>query len=88
MITHQIIILQVINAPFSFDFCMSNHLLFLTHIFVYSGSGEVPLGEGNPNSSVNTEEIADSLGKSTFNASGRGISSEKLDTSMAGGKWS
>ncbi|KAJ6691281.1 GYF DOMAIN-CONTAINING PROTEIN [Salix koriyanagi] len=48
-----------------------------------AGSGEVPLGEGNPNSSVNTEEIADSLGKSTFNASGRGIGSEKLDTSMA-----
>uniref|UniRef100_A0A6N2MCP9 GYF domain-containing protein n=1 Tax=Salix viminalis TaxID=40686 RepID=A0A6N2MCP9_SALVM len=48
-----------------------------------AGSGELPLGEGNPNSSVNTEEIADSLGKSTFNASGRGIGSEKLDTSMA-----
>ncbi|KAJ6421025.1 hypothetical protein OIU84_028406 [Salix udensis] len=48
-----------------------------------AGSGEVPLDEGNPNSSVNTEEIADSLGKSTFNASGRGIGSEKLDTSMA-----
>ncbi|KAF9663545.1 hypothetical protein SADUNF_Sadunf17G0062500 [Salix dunnii] len=48
-----------------------------------AGSGEVPLGEGNPNSSVNTEEIADSLGKSTFNASGHVIGSEMLDTSMA-----
>jgi hypothetical protein len=84
--THQRIILQVINAPFSVDFCISCHLFFLTHIFVYSGFGEVPLGEGNPNSSVKTEEIADSFGKITVNASGQGIGSEMLDTSMAEGK--
>ncbi|XP_061947494.1 protein ESSENTIAL FOR POTEXVIRUS ACCUMULATION 1-like isoform X2 [Populus nigra] len=48
-----------------------------------TGFGEVPLGEGNPNSSVKTEEIADSFGKITVNASGQGIGSEMLDTSMA-----
>ncbi|KAJ6860447.1 protein ESSENTIAL FOR POTEXVIRUS ACCUMULATION 1-like isoform X2 [Populus alba x Populus x berolinensis] len=45
-----------------------------------AGFGEVPLGEGNPNSSVKTEEIADSFGKITVNASGQEKDSQKDGT--------
>ncbi|XP_073261729.1 uncharacterized protein [Populus alba] len=45
-----------------------------------AGFGKVPLGEGNPNSSVKTEEIADSFGKITVNASGQEKDSQKDGT--------
>jgi PERQ amino acid-rich with GYF domain-containing protein len=57
----------------------SHHLFSLT--LFYSG-----IGEENVSFSVKTEEIADSFGKITGNASGQGTGAETFNASMAEGK--